>query len=91
VSWGTILSVVPASRVCVGYVRGSEFGQQPVATNTPGGTIVDPRYELASMIGSQREAVTKAFFELQESGCIEVKGRRVNVRDFDALRRSAGE
>jgi hypothetical protein len=43
------------------------------------------------MIGSQREAVTKAFFELQESGCIEVKGRRVNVRDSDALRQSAGE
>jgi CRP/FNR family cyclic AMP-dependent transcriptional regulator len=47
--------------------------------------------QLASMVGSNREAVTRAFAGLQESGAIEVKGRRVYVRDFDALRRSAGE
>jgi CRP/FNR family cyclic AMP-dependent transcriptional regulator len=47
--------------------------------------------QLGSMIGSQREAVTRAFSELQEGGCVEVRGRRVYVRDFDALRRNAGE
>ena len=47
--------------------------------------------QLASMIGAQREAVTRAFSELQEGGCIEVKSRRVYVRDFDALQRNAGE
>lgn len=47
--------------------------------------------QLASMIGSTRAAVTRAFSELQERGCIEVKNRRVYVRDFDALRQAAGE
>ena len=47
--------------------------------------------QLGSMIGSQREAVTRAFSELQEGGCVEVRGRRVYVKDFDALRRNAGE
>jgi CRP/FNR family transcriptional regulator len=61
---------------------------------SPEGPMIPTRYthhQLASMVGSQREAVTRAFAELQEGGCIEVKGRRVYVRDFDALRRSAGE
>jgi CRP/FNR family transcriptional regulator, cyclic AMP receptor protein len=47
--------------------------------------------QLASMVGSNREAVTRAFAGLQEAGAIEIKGRRVYVRDFGALRRSAGE
>jgi CRP/FNR family transcriptional regulator, cyclic AMP receptor protein len=58
------------------------------------GPMIPTRYthkQLASMVGSQREAVTRAFAGLQECGAIEVKGRRVYVRDFDALRRSAGE
>lgn len=59
-----------------------------------GRPMIPTRYthsQLASMIGSQREAVTRAFAELQECGAIEVKGRRVYVSDFDALRRCAGE
>jgi CRP/FNR family transcriptional regulator, cyclic AMP receptor protein len=58
------------------------------------GPMIPTRYthnQLASMVGSNREAVTRAFAGLQEVGTIEVKGRRVYVRDFDALRRSAGE
>jgi CRP/FNR family transcriptional regulator, cyclic AMP receptor protein len=47
--------------------------------------------QLASMIGSQREAVTRAFSALQEGGCVEVRSRRVYVRDLGALRRDAGE
>jgi hypothetical protein len=43
------------------------------------------------MVGSNREAVTRAFAGLQEVGAIEVKGRRLYVRDFGALRRCAGE
>ncbi|MDQ3284872.1 MAG: Crp/Fnr family transcriptional regulator, partial [Actinomycetota bacterium] len=67
---------------------------EDVGVMTPEGPMIPTRYthnQLASMIGSQREAVTRAFSELQEGGCIEVKGRRVYVRDFAALRRSAGE
>jgi CRP/FNR family cyclic AMP-dependent transcriptional regulator len=48
-------------------------------------------HQLGSMIGAQREAVTRAFAALQEGGCIEQKGRRVYVRDFDALLQDAGE
>jgi len=61
---------------------------------SPEGPMIPTRYthnQLASMVGSNREAVTRAFAKLQEGGAIEVKGRRVYVRDFDALRRSAGE
>ncbi len=56
--------------------------------------MIPTRYthqQLGSMIGSQREAVTRAFAVLQEEGCIEVRERRVYVKDFDALRQSAGE
>jgi CRP/FNR family cyclic AMP-dependent transcriptional regulator len=48
-------------------------------------------HQLGSMIGANREAVTRAFAALQEEGCVEQKSRRVYVRDFDALRQAAGE
>jgi CRP/FNR family cyclic AMP-dependent transcriptional regulator len=47
--------------------------------------------QLASMIGAQREAVTRAFSELQEVGAVELRSRHVYVTDFDALRQAAGE
>jgi CRP/FNR family transcriptional regulator len=61
---------------------------------TPEGPMIPTRYthqQLASMIGSQREAVTRAFAELQGGGCVEVRDRCVYVRDLGALRRDAGE
>jgi CRP/FNR family cyclic AMP-dependent transcriptional regulator len=61
---------------------------------TKEGPMIPTRYthkQLASMIGANREAVTRAFAELQEGGCVEVRSRRVHVKDFDALRRDAGE
>ncbi len=61
---------------------------------TPEGPMIPTRYthaQLASMIGSNREAVTRAIGQLREGGCVEVKRRRVYVKDFDALRRDAGE
>ena len=65
-----------------------------VGVMTPEGPIIPTRYthkQLSSMIGSNREAVTRAFSDLQEVGAIEVRDRRVYVRDFGVLRRSAGE
>jgi CRP-like cAMP-binding protein len=61
---------------------------------TPEGPVIPTRYthkQISSMIGSNREAVTRVFAELQEGGAVEVKGRRVYVRNLGALRRSAGE
>jgi CRP/FNR family transcriptional regulator, cyclic AMP receptor protein len=61
---------------------------------TPEGPMIPTHYthrQLASMIGSQREAVTRAFSVLQEGGCVEVRNRRVYVKNLDALRRDAGE
>ena len=65
-----------------------------VGVMTKEGPMISTHYthnQLASMVGSNREAVTRVFASLQEGGAIEVKGRRVCVRDFDSLRRSAGE
>jgi CRP/FNR family cyclic AMP-dependent transcriptional regulator len=61
---------------------------------TKEGPMIPTHYthrQLASMIGAQREAVTRAFSELQEGGCIEQRSRRVYVKDFDALLQYAGE
>jgi CRP-like cAMP-binding protein len=61
---------------------------------TKQGPMIPTRYthtQLSPMVGSNREAVTRAFAALQEVGAIEVKGRRIYVRDFDVLRRHAGE
>lgn len=60
----------------------------------PEGPMIPTRYthkQLGSMIGAQREAVSRAFRDLQEGGCVEVRGRRVYVKDLNALRRNAGE
>ena len=58
------------------------------------GPMIPTRYthqQLASMIGAYREAVTRAFAELREARCIELRNRQVYVKDFDSLRRLAGE
>ena len=60
---------------------------------TPDGPMIPTRYthhQLASMIGSNREAVTRAFSELREGGGVEVRDRRVYVTDPDALARASG-
>ena len=61
---------------------------------TPEGPMLPTRYthaQLASMIGANREAVTRAIGQLREGGCVEVKRRHLYIKDFDALRRDAGE
>jgi CRP/FNR family cyclic AMP-dependent transcriptional regulator len=42
--------------------------------------------QLASMIGCKRVAVTRAFSRLKEVGAVELKERRILVKDLDALR-----
>ena len=47
--------------------------------------------QLATMIGSKRETVTKAFTLLQQAGVIELRRRRTHVKDIQALRKIASE
>jgi CRP/FNR family transcriptional regulator, cyclic AMP receptor protein len=41
---------------------------------------------LASMIGCKRVAVTRAFRKLEEGGAVQLKERRIVVKDIDALK-----
>ena len=43
--------------------------------------------QLGSMIGSHREAVTRAMIELREEGAVEVVGHCIHIRDHAALER----
>jgi CRP-like cAMP-binding protein len=57
-----------------------------------GDRIILTRYThqaLASMVGSNREAVTRAFRKLKEAGAVEIEGRRIYVTDAHALERLA--
>ncbi len=59
---------------------------------TAEGPKIPTRYthrQLATMIGSKRETVTKAFTLLQRAGAVELKRRRIHVKDLEALKRVA--
>jgi CRP/FNR family cyclic AMP-dependent transcriptional regulator len=61
---------------------------------TPDGYKIPTRYthrQLATMIGSKRETVTKAFTLLQGAGALELKRRRIYVRNLEALKKVASE
>jgi CRP/FNR family cyclic AMP-dependent transcriptional regulator len=58
------------------------------------GPKIPTRYthrQLATMIGSKRETVTKAFTLLQQAGAVELKRRRIYVRDIEALKQVADQ
>jgi len=44
---------------------------------------------LGTMIGANREAVTRAFSKLQDEGAVELRRRLIHVSDIEALRRVA--
>jgi CRP/FNR family transcriptional regulator, cyclic AMP receptor protein len=57
-----------------------------------GGLRIPTRYthrELASLVGSYREAVTRALGELRKAGVVEIGDQHIYVTDADALRRFA--
>ena len=59
---------------------------------TPKGYRLPTRYthqQLDTMIGAQREAVTRAFGELRRGGGVELRNRYIHVTDVDALERLA--
>lgn len=46
---------------------------------------------LSTMIGTNREAVTRAFAQLQDTGAVELRRRLIWVTNTETLRRIAGE
>ena len=56
------------------------------------GCVIPTRYthnRLASMVGSNREAVTRAFRKLRDAGAVEIRDRRIYVTEADSLERLA--
>ena len=45
---------------------------------------------LGTMIGANREAVTRAFGRLQDEGAVELRRRLIHIKDMEALSRAAG-
>ena len=59
----------------------------------PGEIGIPTRYtheHLGTMIGANREAVTRAFGRLQDEGVIQIRRRLIYVEDVEALKRAAG-
>jgi CRP/FNR family cyclic AMP-dependent transcriptional regulator len=46
-------------------------------------------WQLAAMVGASRVSVTKAFAQLQDVAAVELKRRRIHIRDVAALERTA--
>ena len=64
--------------------QGSDSGE--------GGRRVPVRYthrQLASLVGSYREAVTRAMGELRKAGVVEIRDQYIHITDPDALKRLA--
>src|SRR5215204_939781 len=59
----------------------------------PGEISIPTRYShehLGTMIGANRESVTRAFGRLQEEGALQLRRRLIYVDDVEALERAAG-
>ena len=66
---------------------GERFGEDGQADVLIGVRLT--HQELANMIASTREAVSKVMSELQRDGLIETRSRRVAILDRDALAKRA--
>ncbi len=69
------------------------FLVQSEGLQVPGEIRVPTRYtheHLGTMIGANREAVTRAFGRLQDEGAVQVRRRLIYVEDVEALERAAG-
>jgi CRP/FNR family cyclic AMP-dependent transcriptional regulator len=66
---------------------------QSEGVQIPGGIRIPTRYShhyLGTMIGANREAVTRAFGHLQDDGAIQIRRRLIYVEDVEALESAAG-
>ena len=70
-----------------------DLSEHQVITTAHGGCIIPTRYthqQLASIVRSNREAVTRALGRLRKACAVEIRNRRIHVTDADALERLAG-
>jgi CRP-like cAMP-binding protein len=66
---------------------------QSEGVQIPGEIRIPTRYShehLGTMIGANREAVTRAFGHLQDEGAIQIRRRLIYVEDVEALESAAG-
>jgi CRP-like cAMP-binding protein len=66
---------------------------QSEGVQVPGEIRIPTRYtheHLGTMIGANREAVTRAFGRLQDEGAVQIRRRLIYVDDLEALERVAG-
>jgi CRP/FNR family transcriptional regulator, cyclic AMP receptor protein len=69
------------------------FLVQSEGVQRPGEIGIPTRYShehLGTMIGANREAVTRAFGRLQNEGALQIRRRLIYVEDVEALERVAG-
>ena len=69
------------------------FLVQSEGVKRPGEIGIPTRYShehLGTMIGANREAVTRAFGRLQDEGALQIRRRLIYVEDVEALERVAG-
>jgi CRP-like cAMP-binding protein len=69
------------------------FLVQSEGVQRPGEIGIPTRYShehLGTMIGANREAVTRAFGRLQDEGALQIRRRLIYVQDVEALERVAG-
>jgi CRP/FNR family transcriptional regulator len=68
------------------------FSEHQGIMTTDGSRMIPTRYthnQLASMVGSNREALTRAFARLRKAGAVEVRNRHIYLTDADVLERLA--
>src|ERR671911_277826 len=89
------LFILKQGRVRIYKMEGTrEFTLEVVDAGTVLGEISIPtRYShehLGTMIGANREAVTRAFGRLQDERAVQIRRRLIYVEDVEALQRVAG-
>jgi CRP/FNR family transcriptional regulator, cyclic AMP receptor protein len=78
---------LPAWQACILQLTEGE------GVMTAEGPKIPTRYthrQLATMIGASRESVTRAFTKLRREGVVELRRRRIYVKDVAAPERTAG-
>jgi CRP/FNR family cyclic AMP-dependent transcriptional regulator len=74
--------------LCSGVTRARSQG-----VVTPEGYRIPTRYthqQTVTMVGANRESVTRAFGRLQEDGGVELRERYINITDVETLKRASG-